>query len=114
MGHAPSLSYSKLQEAAFIPVKTEKGVQLFSPSSVYFQKTDNPYDMYGTAFTFVDFGEQANTFLRSCGVRSEPSPKGEPGIRQVIADDRYRKAIHARARQGVETGWIEREVCTEC
>lgn len=77
VGHAPSSSYGQLQNASFIPVKTERDVQMFSPSSVYFSKAEGSDALYGSAFTFVDFGEQANTFLRYCGVRSEPSVKGE-------------------------------------
>jgi hypothetical protein len=77
IGHAPGSSYGQLQHAAFIPVKTGQDIQLFSPSSVYFFKSEGSNELYGSAFTFVDFGERANTFLRYCGVRSEPSVKGE-------------------------------------
>lgn len=77
IGHAPGSSYSKLATAAFIPVKTERDVQMFKPSEVYFAKTESTDELYGSAFTFVDFGAQANTFLRLCGVRSEPSVRGE-------------------------------------
>ena len=62
---------------AFIPVKSEKDVQLHRPSEVYFAKRENTNELYGSAFTFVDFGEKANTFLQYCGVKSEPSVKGE-------------------------------------
>lgn len=76
IGHAPSSAYGQLQNAAFVPVKTERDIQLYKPSEVYFTKAETPNELYGSAFTFVDFGERANTFLRACGVRSEPSVKG--------------------------------------
>lgn len=76
IGHAPGSSYSRLATAAFIPVKTAKDVQLYKPTEVYFAKTESTDELYSSAFKFVDFGSQANTFLRLCGVRSEPSVRG--------------------------------------
>lgn len=62
---------------AFVPVKTARDIQLYKPSEVYFAKQEATNELYGSAFTFVDFGESANIFLRYCGVRAEPSVKGE-------------------------------------
>jgi hypothetical protein len=77
VGAASSSSYDLLRSSAFIPVKTEKDVVLFKPSEVYFAKRERTNELYGSAFTFIDFGEKANSFLQYCGVRSEPSVKGE-------------------------------------
>lgn len=94
---------------AFIPVKSEKDLQLHKPSEVYFAKRENTNELYGSAFTFVDFGERANTFLQYCGVKSEPSVKGK-FIRMSRADDRYRLVTHPRTREDIETSWFEGEV----
>jgi hypothetical protein len=57
-------------------VKNGIDVLLYKPTEVYFAKRENANELYGSAFTFVDFGETANTFLQYCGVRSEPSVNG--------------------------------------
>lgn len=80
MGLSAASAMDRLQAAPFIPVKIEKDVRLYRPSEVYFSATDGNADLYRTAFTFVDFGDRANSFLRYCGVRSEPSVKGEPSV----------------------------------
>jgi hypothetical protein len=77
VGAAGASSLDRLRVTAFIPVKSEKDVQLHRPSEVYFAKQENTNELYGSAFTFVDFGEKANTFLQYCGVKSEPSVKGK-------------------------------------
>ena len=46
------------------------------PIDVYFIPRDGNDTLYRSAFTFVDFGEKAQIFLRFCGVKSEPSVKG--------------------------------------
>jgi len=84
MGHSATPAMERLQSAPFIPVKSEKDVHLFRPSEVYFSSKDGNAELYCAAFTFVDFGDRANTFLRYCGVRSEPSVKGDlPGADRV-------------------------------
>ncbi|KAK4683722.1 hypothetical protein P7C73_g6509, partial [Tremellales sp. Uapishka_1] len=75
LGHAPSSSISRLQNAAFIPVKSAAGVKLFKPSEIYFASRDAERQIWQSAFTFVDFGDRANNFLRYCGVKAEPSVK---------------------------------------
>ncbi|TPX56519.1 hypothetical protein PhCBS80983_g04477 [Powellomyces hirtus] len=42
------------------------------PRSVYFGSQDT--SLYKSHFTYVDFGVPANTFLRACGTRDEPTP----------------------------------------
>lgn len=76
-GHSGSGQLERLSRAAFVPVKTEKDVKLFKPTEVYFSNKSGEDSLFKSAFTFVDFGEKANAFLRYCGVRSEPSVKGE-------------------------------------
>ena len=77
MGHSATAALERLQNASFIPVETEKDTRLSRPSEVYFASRDGSAELYRAAFTFIDFGDRANTFLRYCGVRSEPSVKGE-------------------------------------
>lgn len=72
-----SSSMERLHSAPFIPVKTEKDVRLYKPFEVYFSPKDGNDSPFKSAFTFIDFGDQANIFLRQCGVRSEPSVKGQ-------------------------------------
>jgi hypothetical protein len=74
MGSSGLGTLEKLANTPFIPVKTEKDVKVYRPTEVYFSGGTN--SLYLSAFTFVDFGEKANAFLRYCGVRSEPSVKG--------------------------------------
>ena len=75
LGNATTGALGRLQSAAFIPVKTSKDVRMLKANEVYFSPTNGDFP-FKSAFTFVDFGERANLFLRSCGVRSEPSVKG--------------------------------------
>ena len=77
MGHSAAPAMDRLQSVPFIPVKKEADICLFRPSEVYFLSRDGDADLYRAAFTFVDFGDRANIFLRYCGVRSEPSVKGD-------------------------------------
>lgn len=77
LGFAPTGSLDRLASTAFIPVKREKDLRLLPPSSVYFSPKHGDHSPFKSAFTFIDFGEKANMFLRQCGVRSEPSVKGE-------------------------------------
>ena len=55
----------------------DKGVDLHRPADVYFTSRNDEKKLYSSAFTFVDFGDRANVFLRQCGVKSEPSVKGK-------------------------------------
>lgn len=74
-------------------MKTEKDVKLYKPNEVYFRSKEGNNALYASAFTFIDFGDKANVFLRYCGVRAEPSVKGVYGS-SAIADNRYRFAAH--------------------
>lgn len=81
MGHSGPSALERLQNTPFIPVKTEKDVKVYRPNEVYFAGRGGDNPLYKSAFTFVDFGERANVFLRYTGVRSEPSVKGKPQMR---------------------------------
>jgi hypothetical protein len=59
----------------WIPVQENGKVRLARPDEVYFTTGDEGRSIYANAFTFIDFGERANFFLRQCGVKSEPSHK---------------------------------------
>lgn len=75
LGSASPAVLGRLETVAFIPVQMEKTLNLHRPVDVYFEGREGQ-EMFKSAFTFIDFGEKANTFLRYCGVKSEPSVKG--------------------------------------
>ncbi|GBB83162.1 hypothetical protein RclHR1_00010044 [Rhizophagus clarus] len=62
--------WKKLSDFKFIPTKNEKQ-PLVSPCSCFLIIQD---EMLKDFFSCVDFGEIANRFLSSCGVKNEPSP----------------------------------------
>lgn len=76
VGNTPNPLFDRLQTSAFVPAKVGKEIQLYRPTDVYFKKDEAPSELYASAFTFIDFGGQANVFLAYCGVRPEPSLKG--------------------------------------
>ncbi|WWC62006.1 uncharacterized protein I303_104593 [Kwoniella dejecticola CBS 10117] len=76
LGHSLSGTIDTLRAFPFIPVTSSNGdVNFYRSNQVYFVTKDGGEDLFKSAFTFVDFGERANIFLRYCGVRSEPSVK---------------------------------------
>ena len=111
LGFSVAASMDRLQTAPFVPVKTEKDVRLFRPSEVYFAAKDGNNNLYGAAFTFVDFGERANVFLRYCGVRSEPSVKGSWWSQSIPANNiRHRQIVDAGAATDVGPGRLAGKV----
>ncbi len=70
-------SLDRLANAPFIPVKSDSDVKLVEPNKVYFVPREGANALFRSAFTYVDFGEKANLFLRMCGVRAEPSVRGK-------------------------------------
>ena len=109
VGHFGSTAVERLQNAAFIPSKMEKDSRLVRPSEVYFASRDGNADLYKTAFTFIDFGEKANIFLRYCGVRSEPSVKGiQPNVAWLTAPDIARLLIRDPTRLLQQAGSTEK------
>ena len=75
--HTSPAVLNRLESVPFIPVQSEKTVKMYNPHSVYFAAREGQDSLYKGAFTFIDFGERANAFLRICGVKSEPSVKGK-------------------------------------
>eukprot|EP01117_Protostelium_nocturnum_P007885 TRINITY_DN2815_c0_g1_i4.p1 TRINITY_DN2815_c0_g1~~TRINITY_DN2815_c0_g1_i4.p1 ORF type:complete len:1661 (-),score=588.61 TRINITY_DN2815_c0_g1_i4:79-5061(-) len=64
------LNRNSLQNISFIPIE-EKNI-LVTPNGCYFKKEGD--SLGGEFFDYVDFGEKANSFLKQCGVKDEPSP----------------------------------------
>ncbi|KAI8149845.1 hypothetical protein BJV82DRAFT_2121 [Fennellomyces sp. T-0311] len=59
--------WPKLRDAKFIPITN----QLVQPSQCYFESGEASF--HKELFLYVDFGQVANSFLRSCGVKDEPT-----------------------------------------
>ncbi|WVW83952.1 hypothetical protein I302_105975 [Kwoniella bestiolae CBS 10118] len=107
LGHSLSSSIDSLRNFAFIPVTSANGdVNFYRPTQVYFVARDGGEELYKSAFTFVDFGDRANIFLRYCGVRSEPSVRdiaqllmNEPGrmLTQAGSAERYLEQLRLLA-----------------
>ena len=47
------------------------------PNQCYF-KSESSNQLYSKLFPFIDFGTSANSFLKACGT------KGEPSIEEVV------------------------------
>lgn len=71
-------SLVKLRNAPFVPVsrrnhsqskEKSSGISYLSPTRVYLGTSIT----YGEIFDFVDFGQDANAFLFTCGAKSEPT-----------------------------------------
>ncbi|KAL7421639.1 hypothetical protein Q5752_003408 [Cryptotrichosporon argae] len=106
LASAPSSSLSPLVAKAFIPVESDGAVRRYLPAEVYFSSKNESHELFRSAFTFVDFGHRANLFLRSCGVRSEPSVKDiaallmrDPGhmLKQAGSPDKYLEQLRILA-----------------
>lgn len=72
--------WNQLQEVDFIPVvdsrtrtKEADTITLMRPTECYFVSKDPQNDFHKELFVFIDFGDVANTFLRCCGVKNEPT-----------------------------------------
>lgn len=72
LGDFSSSQLSQLQSFSFIPVKENNVFTLKTPTSCYFE-SEHSANYYKDLFTYVDFGSLANSFLRSCGVKDEPT-----------------------------------------
>ncbi|KAI9364960.1 hypothetical protein DFJ73DRAFT_619935 [Zopfochytrium polystomum] len=75
-----SSDWVTLQTLKFIPIPVPNATasdgkgpfDLVHPTSVYFGSSST--SMYKDLFTYIDFGNPSNAFLRACGVKDEPSP----------------------------------------
>ncbi|CAG8589024.1 5426_t:CDS:10 [Diversispora eburnea] len=69
-----SSDWEKLSNLAFIPIlaKTQPfQIVHVSPQNCFFKNSEESFQDF---FSYIDFGEKANKFLLSCGVKNEPSP----------------------------------------
>ncbi|KAG2182804.1 hypothetical protein INT44_005784, partial [Umbelopsis vinacea] len=73
-------TWNQLQDVEFIPVKDSRTtaketntITLMRPTECYFLSKDAQNDFHKELFVFIDFGDVANTFLRCCGVKNEPT-----------------------------------------
>ena len=57
--------------------------QLLQPNQCYFKGESSP-QFHSKLFVFVDFGTSANSFLKACGTKGEPSVEE---IAQVLLKD---------------------------
>ena len=62
-----------LSRLKFIPLRNDKEAKTVyeAPLKVYFSNDEKSFE---SLFLFIDFGNSANSFLRTCGVRDQPSP----------------------------------------
>ncbi|KAG0267611.1 hypothetical protein BG011_002919 [Mortierella polycephala] len=63
--------WSTLRGLKFIPLD-DTGKKFVDPQNCYFDKKDSAF--HPDLLTTVDFGRAANLFLKSCGVKEEPTP----------------------------------------
>lgn len=65
--------WQALRQTRCIPVKEHASdkITLVEPAQCYFESQTQSF--HKELFLFVDFGELANSFLRSCGVKDEPT-----------------------------------------
>jgi len=73
----------QLSHTPFVPVSQRH----VAPRECYFVGTSHAPPEYQAVFSYIDFGTAANAFLRSCGVRNEPSVPDI--VRMVLADPRH-------------------------
>ncbi|KAI9494351.1 hypothetical protein BDB00DRAFT_974372 [Zychaea mexicana] len=72
MGDIGYEQWPKLRDVKFIPVKSHQGdTVLIEPAQCYFESGEATF--HKELFLYVDFGQLANSFLRSCGVKDEPT-----------------------------------------
>lgn len=72
MGEFSNSHWQQLRQFAFIPVKQNGDIQLMEPARCYFESDDSS-NFHKELFLYVSFGALANSFLRSCGVKDEPT-----------------------------------------
>ncbi|CAG8757867.1 16425_t:CDS:2, partial [Funneliformis caledonium] len=70
-----SFNWTILASYNFIPIEDKtrpSGINRTNPRNCYLNRFDQE-ECLNDFFTFIDFGEKANKFLESCGVRTKPS-----------------------------------------
>lgn len=63
----------RISQQAIIPIEGKNGIVRMAKPSKCFFKQANVESLYHEIFDFIDFGIHGNQFLRSAGVRDEPS-----------------------------------------
>ncbi|KAI7858717.1 hypothetical protein BDC45DRAFT_531271 [Circinella umbellata] len=78
MGDIGYQQWPKLRDIKFIPVQSSQKtsnnkntIVLVEPTQCYFESGETTF--HKELFLYVDFGQLANSFLRSCGVKDEPT-----------------------------------------
>ena len=81
MGDIGYQQWPKLRDIKFIPVQSSQksssdnnnkaDIVLVEPTQCYFESGEATF--HKELFLYVDFGQLANSFLRSCGVKDEPT-----------------------------------------
>ncbi|KAG9304270.1 hypothetical protein G9A89_019832 [Geosiphon pyriformis] len=69
-GHFIGSDWETLGRQRFIPILKNKLIEYINPRGCFFNGRD---DRYKEFFPYINFGDKANNFLRSCGVKPEPS-----------------------------------------
>ncbi|KAG8886946.1 hypothetical protein FRB99_004337, partial [Tulasnella sp. 403] len=72
-----------LQGQAIVPAQPpglKDGWSMCKPGECFFKNERTTSDMHAKLFTFVDYGDRANNFLRACGVRNEPGVQEVAGM----------------------------------
>ncbi|CAO3637571.1 unnamed protein product [Mucor hiemalis] len=72
MGDFSRSQWDQIRQHSFIPVVENNTVSLKNPAICYFESEDSP-SFHKELFLYVNFGTLANSFLRSCGVKDEPT-----------------------------------------
>ncbi|ORX61525.1 hypothetical protein DM01DRAFT_1404308 [Hesseltinella vesiculosa] len=79
MGRFDQAIWNRLRELKCIPAaaksqgsKSASSMTLVTPSDCYFESSTES-TLHKELFLYVDFGQVANAFLRSCGVKNEPT-----------------------------------------
>ncbi|KAI8067960.1 hypothetical protein BC940DRAFT_273450 [Gongronella butleri] len=90
MGRLQSTHWAQLNNLAFVPVKraSNANVDLVCPTECYFESSSSgDSNLHKELFLYVDFGAQANGFLRNCGVKNEPTT---PELAAMLVKDPQR------------------------
>uniref|UniRef100_U9UAW9 Sacsin/Nov domain-containing protein n=1 Tax=Rhizophagus irregularis (strain DAOM 181602 / DAOM 197198 / MUCL 43194) TaxID=747089 RepID=U9UAW9_RHIID len=66
--------WNSLSKSEFIPIyNKEHNIIQKNPHECFFKNSQGKTEeVFGEFFSFIDFGEAANRFLRKCGVKNEP------------------------------------------
>ncbi|CAI2169488.1 1796_t:CDS:2 [Funneliformis geosporum] len=102
-----SSNWHSLKDQNFIPVRDKilpDEIHRINPHNCFLERFDqrDSLNFLNDFFTFIDFGENVNTFLKSCGVRIRPSSadiaellvKSSREIWKSIDEKKYREILN--------------------